>query len=213
MACRSGRSGGTPSSSAPGRATSSNGGRSSGSTGGRCGLTRRPEFRSNETRAGPSATNRVTITAVERDNSAIRVNYDVVPSPDLGSHRARGEAKDDLGNDYCDLGSSFGITGSIDSTDRANTRAHGRLKMPLPPAVATKLRIRISWDASLSSMWEGPAYEVRRLALGLIETRKSARLGQRPVVLPHRAFSGVAASRCGGNTGVAASAARRSIYL
>ncbi len=73
-------------------------------------------FEVTETRGGPSAANRVTITSVERDDFAIHVNYDVVPPPDLGSHRARGEAKDDLGNDYCDLGGHFGITGSIDGT-------------------------------------------------------------------------------------------------
>src|SRR5450755_3186317 len=47
-----------------------------------------------------------------------------------------------------DLGGDFGITGSIDSTDGANTRAQGRLKMPLPPPAATMLRIRIRWEAS-----------------------------------------------------------------
>jgi hypothetical protein len=124
-----------------------------------------------ETRGGPSAANRVTITSVERDGSVIHVNYDVVPPPDVGSHRARGEAKDDLGNDYRTLGSHFGITGSIDTTDRANARAHGRLTMPLPPPAATMLRIRIRWeasgvirmpwDASLPSIWNRPAHEVR----------------------------------------------------
>ena len=128
-------------------------------------------FEVTETRGGSSAANRVTITSVERDDSVIHVNYDVVPPPDIGSHRARGEAKDDLGNDYCDLGGYFGITGSIDSTDRANTRAHGRLKMPLPPPAATMLRIRITWeasgvirmpwDASPPSIWNRPAHEVR----------------------------------------------------
>lgn len=128
-------------------------------------------FEVTETRGGPSAANRVTITSVERDDYVIHVNYDVVPPPDLGSHRARGEAKDDLGNDYCDLGGHFGLTGSIDSTDRANTRAHGRLKMPLPPPAATMLRIRIRWeasgvirmpwDASPPSIWNRPAHEVR----------------------------------------------------
>ena len=128
-------------------------------------------FKVTETRGGPSAANRVTITSVERDDSMIHVNYDVVPPPELGSHRARGEAKDDLGNDYRDLGGHFGITESIDSTDRANTRAHGRLKMPLPPPAATMLRIRIRfdasgvirmpWDAPLSSIWERPAHEVQ----------------------------------------------------
>ena len=128
-------------------------------------------FEVTETRGGPSAANRVTITSVERDDSVIHVNYDVLPPPDLGSHRARGEAKDDLGNDYCDLGGHFGITGSTDSTDRANTRAHGRLEMPLPPPAATMLRIRIRWeasgvirmpwDASPPSIWNRPAHEVR----------------------------------------------------
>ncbi len=128
-------------------------------------------FEVTETRGGPSAANRVAITSLERDDSVIHVNYDVVPAPDLGSHRARGEAKDDLGNDYCDLGGYFGITGSIDGIDRANTRAHGRLKMPLPPPTAKMLRIRIKWeasgvtrmpwDASPTSIWNTPAHEVR----------------------------------------------------
>jgi hypothetical protein len=128
-------------------------------------------FEVTENRGGTSAANCVTITSVECDDSVLRVNYDVVPPPDLGSHRARGEAKDDLGNDYCDLGGHFGITGSTDSTDLANTRADGRLTMPLPPRAATMLRIRITWapsgvirmpwDASLPSIWEIPAHEVR----------------------------------------------------
>src|SRR5450755_1336846 len=104
-------------------------------------------FEVTENRGGTSAANCVTITSVERDDSVLRVNYDVVPTPDLSSHRARGQAKDDLGNDYCDLGGHFGITGSTDSTDLAHTRADGRLTMP--------------WDASLPSIWEIPAHEVR----------------------------------------------------
>lgn len=128
-------------------------------------------FEVTETRGAPSAANWVTITAVERDDDAIQVNYDVVPPPDPGSHRARGEAKDELGNDYRDLGGFFGIAGSLDSTGRANTRAHGSLKMPLPPPAATMLRIRIRWEASgvvrmpwepsHSSIWDRPAHEVR----------------------------------------------------
>ena len=128
-------------------------------------------FEITETRGGPSAANRVTITSIERDDSVIHVNYDVVPPPDRGSHRARGEAKDDLGNDYQALGGHFGITGSIDSNGRANTRAQGRLNLALPPPAATTLRIRIGWeapgvsrmpwDASPPSIWNMPAYEVR----------------------------------------------------
>ena len=129
-------------------------------------------FEVTETRGGPAAANRVTITSVERDGSEIHVNYDIVPPPpDRGAHQARGEARDDLGNDYGTLGGHFGITGSIDSTGRANRRAHGRLKVPLPPPTATMLRIRIRWeapgvmrmpsDASPPSIWERPAHEVR----------------------------------------------------
>jgi hypothetical protein len=68
---------------------------------------------------------------------------------------------DDLGNDHRTHGSHFGLTGSIDTTGRANTRARGRLTLPLPPPPATMLRIRITcdvpqvvrmpWDAPLSS--------------------------------------------------------------
>ena len=128
-------------------------------------------FEVTETHGGPSPANRVTITSVELDGSEIHVDYDVVPPPDLGIHRPRGEARDDLGNEYRDLGGHFGIGGTIDSTDGANKRAHGSLKMPLPPAEANVLRIRIAWDAShaiwmpwdapLASLWERPAHEVR----------------------------------------------------
>ena len=127
-----------------------------------------------ETRGGPSESNRVTITSVERDDSVIHVNYEIVPPPDVGSHRARAEAKDDLGNDYGTLGSHFGITanrGSNDSAHGGNRRALGRLTMPLPPPPATTLRIRITWNASYvvrmpwdapaRSIWERPAHEVR----------------------------------------------------
>ena len=66
-------------------------------------------FEVTETRGGSSAANRVTITSVERDDSVIHVNYEIVPPPDVGSHRARAEAKDDLGNDY---GTPAAISGS-----------------------------------------------------------------------------------------------------
>ncbi len=129
-------------------------------------------FELTETRGGPSPTNRVTITSVERDNFGIHVNYEIVPPVGVGSHRPRGEGKDDLGNEYRALGGHFGLTADRGSTDHpygANTRARGRLTMPLPPGAATMLRIRITWDASvirmpwdpsLSSIWERPAHEV-----------------------------------------------------
>jgi hypothetical protein len=128
-------------------------------------------FEVTETRGGASAANLVMITSVERDDSVIRVNYDVVPAPDLSSHRARGEAKDDLGNHHRDPGGHLGITGSTDSNGLRSTRAYGRVAVPVPPPEANMLQIRITWvasgvmrmpcDACLPSIWEIPAHEVR----------------------------------------------------
>lgn len=124
-------------------------------------------FEVTETRGGPSALDGVTITSIERDDSAIHVNYEIVGPLAPGFDQPRGEAKDDLGNDYRDLGGHFGLTGS---TSRANTRYRGRLKMPRPPAAATILRIRITWEecviqmpweAPPSPIWKRPAHEVR----------------------------------------------------
>jgi hypothetical protein len=127
-------------------------------------------FEVTETRGGPSSANRVTITTVERDGSAIHVNYTIVPPLAAGSYRPCGEAKDDLGNDYRDPGGHFGLTASTDSPYGANKRYRGRLTMPLPPLAATMLRIRIRWEASVirtpwdappSPIWNRPAHEVR----------------------------------------------------
>jgi hypothetical protein len=74
-------------------------------------------FEVTETCGGPSAANVVTITSVERDDFGIRVNYDTVPTLGVGSYGPRGEAKDDLGNDYLALGSHFGLTAVGGSTD------------------------------------------------------------------------------------------------
>jgi hypothetical protein len=132
-------------------------------------------FEVTEASGWPWRESTVTITSVEHDGPVIQVNYGVLPPPDLdserGSRHARCEAKDDLGNDYGSLGEGFGISGHLDSTGRANTRAHGRLRVPLPPPPATMLRIRIRWEASgmirmpweaaPPSIWNGPAHEVR----------------------------------------------------
>jgi hypothetical protein len=127
-------------------------------------------FEVTETRGGASSANRVTITSVERDDSVIHVNYEIVPPIDPGAHRPRAEAKDDLGNNYRDLGGHLGLTGSTGSTRGANKRCRGRLTIPLPPPPATLARIRIAWepsavrmpwDPSASSVWKRPAHEVR----------------------------------------------------
>jgi hypothetical protein len=109
-------------------------------------------FEVTETGDSPSAANRITITSVALDDLGIRVIYDSVAPLDFGSHGPRAEAKDDLGNAYHDLGSHHGL---------ARDGWHGGLTMALPPPAATTLRIRITSDTSLSSIWERPAHEVR----------------------------------------------------
>lgn len=109
-------------------------------------------FEVTATRGEPSVANGVKITSVERHDFGIRVNYDIAAPLGLGSHGPRGEAKDDLGNDYRYASSHLGLAGD---------GWRGGLTMPLPPPAATMLRIRMTWDASVSSIWERPAHEVR----------------------------------------------------
>lgn len=109
-------------------------------------------FEVTEARGGPSVENTVTITSVKRDDCGIRVAYETVAALGVGSRGPRGVARDDLGNDYDSLGSHFGLAGG---------RWRGGLTMPLPRSAATVLRIRMTWDASVASIWEAPAHEVR----------------------------------------------------
>lgn len=109
-------------------------------------------FEVTETRGGPSADDTATITAVERHDFGIRVAYETVAPLSVGCRGPRGVATDDLGNDYDSLSSHFGLT-------RGGWR--GELTMPLPSSAASMLRIRMTWNASVSSIWEEPAHEVR----------------------------------------------------
>lgn len=104
------------------------------------------------TPGGSSAGDSVTVTSIEHDDIGIRVSYEALPPVGFGARGPRGEAKDDLGNDYNGLGGHFGL---------ARDGWRGGLMVPLPPAAATMLRIRITWDAPPSAIWEGPAHEVR----------------------------------------------------
>jgi hypothetical protein len=107
---------------------------------------------------------------VGRDEFGIRVHYgyDIVPplglAPAFASGGPRGEAKDDLGNEYQAGAAHFGLTAggeSAEDTSAADVRVRGGFTLPLPAPQATMLRIRITWGATRSSIWEGPAREVR----------------------------------------------------
>jgi hypothetical protein len=107
----------------------------------------------------------VTITSVERDDSGIQVTYDTLPAPIRGSELPRCAAKDDLGNEYdSGGGGSLGLlqprTEIVEMADGAKAVGRGAFTMPLPLSGAIALWIRITWDASDTSIWERPAHEV-----------------------------------------------------
>jgi hypothetical protein len=106
----------------------------------------------------------VSITSVERAEDGIRVGYEVEIVPPSGvavaldAHGPRAEGKDDLGNVYRPLGSYFGLAAGDDSRGTM-TRAHGGFTLPAPDSAASELRIRMTWNATLPSLWRTPGRE------------------------------------------------------
>jgi hypothetical protein len=121
-------------------------------------------FEVTETCRGPSAANGVTIMSVERDDFGIRVNYDIAQPLGFGSHGPRGEAKDDLGNDYHNLGSHFGLarggwrgalTGRISA--RSPRLAYGLIVNERSASTSSRLLVRTRTDSdSISSFVAAP---------------------------------------------------------
>ena len=97
----------------------------------------------------------LTILRVERDIHGIRINYEIVPPlPEAPSHAPHGEARDDRGREYDDLGGAFGLAESGDRTD-------GVLTMPLPPDDTLLLEVRMSWTLEDAPLWQRPAQALR----------------------------------------------------
>ena len=96
----------------------------------------------------------LTITGVERDGHGIRIRYEIRPplSPEADGPRA--EARDDCEVEYANLGGALGLEEPVDRTT-------GVLTMPLPQPRASQLRVRMRWSQDSTSLWEGPAYEVK----------------------------------------------------
>jgi hypothetical protein len=106
------------------------------------------------------------VTAVERDDGGIHVDYDYVMAP---LHNAaavftvgqpRGEGMDDLGNVYQGLGGHFGLAAG-DGARGSRIRACGRFMLPIPLSEAVELRIRITPHTRLPSIWATPMREFR----------------------------------------------------
>jgi hypothetical protein len=96
----------------------------------------------------------LTITGVERDDHGIRIRYTIRPPLSQHTGGPCGEARDEYGHEYADLGGSIGLAEPVDRTT-------GALTMPLPNQHASLLRLRMSWSRDSASLWEHPAHEVR----------------------------------------------------
>jgi hypothetical protein len=97
----------------------------------------------------------VTITGVERAGRGIVITYEIRPALDLPIRPPTAEARDDSGREYRALGGSIGVAG------RRHTVTLGQYTVPVPPPQATILSVRMSWSKASSSLWEGPAHELR----------------------------------------------------
>jgi hypothetical protein len=101
------------------------------------------------TEGAAAASEGVTSTSAARDQSGIRVSYELVHQLGPGSARARPEATDDLGNEYRDGSGHLGFVAGEE--DGVIPRPRGGFSMPVPPLGATALRVRIMSDIPSSS--------------------------------------------------------------
>ena len=100
---------------------------------------------------------KLSVTEVGLDVVAVRVEYEIVPPLARGilGFSWFGEARDDLGNRYEDVGSAFGPSADGERTE-------GTLSLPLPVPEASVLYVRLlPGNDSAAPRSEGPAYELR----------------------------------------------------
>jgi hypothetical protein len=98
----------------------------------------------------------LTITGVEHDARGIRITYEIRPALWALPGPPRVEARDERDQQYRGLGMSIGLSGS---QDRMTTL--GSITVPLPQPHASLLRVRMSWSKDSTSLWRGPAHELR----------------------------------------------------
>ena len=97
------------------------------------------------------------ITGVERDGRGIRITYEIWPSLSSLACLPRAEAWDDCDQEYRGLGGGgIGLAGSQDCPITV-----GGFTVPLPQPHALLLRVRMSWSKDSTSLWQGPAHELR----------------------------------------------------
>lgn len=112
------------------------------------------KFESLERTAQMPVGHALTIMGVERGDYGILISYTIHPplSPQVG--RPRGEARDDRGDEYADIGS---VVGRAEPSDRST----GVLTMPLPHPSASLLRVRMNWSQDSPSLRGRLEHELR----------------------------------------------------
>jgi hypothetical protein len=98
----------------------------------------------------------LSFTEVGFDDAGIRIEYSIAPVLATRGAGVRwvGHGRDDLGNDYADLGAAYGHARDGDRTD-------GVLTMPFPVDEARMLRVRLRPGGDAAGFEDGsPAYEV-----------------------------------------------------
>ena len=99
----------------------------------------------------------LSFTDVGFDDAVIRIEYTIAPAVDMrGSGTGWvGYGRDDLGNNYADVGGSYGQA-------RDGNRTNGVLTMPFPVDEAKTLRVRLRPGSDTAGFEDAgsPAYEV-----------------------------------------------------
>jgi hypothetical protein len=99
----------------------------------------------------------LSFTDVGFDDVGIRIEYSIAPAVAMRSPGSGwvGRGRDDLGNDYEDVGGSYGHA-------RDGDRTNGMLTMPFPVDEATTLRVRLRLGHDTGGFDDKgtPAYEV-----------------------------------------------------
>jgi hypothetical protein len=100
----------------------------------------------------------LSISGVQRDGRGIHITYEIRPPLCRRADPPRVEARDDSGREYRGVGGSIGVTRS-----QHHTKTIGSFTAPLPQRHSSLLRVRMSWSRDATSVWKGPAQEVRIL--------------------------------------------------
>jgi hypothetical protein len=99
----------------------------------------------------------LSFTDVGFDDVGIRIEYSIAPAVAMRSPGSGwvGRGRDDLGNDYEDVGGAYGPA-------RDGDRTHGVLTMPFPIEEARMLRVRLRPGGNAAGFDDhgAPAYEV-----------------------------------------------------